>query len=70
MRNTFNFLVTGRQGICPELKRLGRKADHSPPCSAWIKNDYIYLSICLSIYLSMCVCLCLFVCVGWVAQSV
>jgi hypothetical protein len=30
--------------LSPEVKRLGREADHSPPTSAEVKNTWIYTS--------------------------
>jgi hypothetical protein len=29
----------------PEVKRPGREADHSPPCSAEVKNAWSYTSV-------------------------
>jgi hypothetical protein len=31
--------------LSPEIKRLGREADHSPPSSAEVKNSWSYIPI-------------------------
>jgi hypothetical protein len=34
-----------RGGVSPGLKRQGREADHSPPCSAEVKNGSVIPSL-------------------------
>jgi len=39
------------RGFCPEVKRSEREVNHSPPCSAEVKNAWNY--ICTSPYAYM-----------------
>jgi hypothetical protein len=40
--------------LSPELKRLGRAADHSPPTSAEVKKTWTYTSTPPYIFMAWC----------------
>jgi hypothetical protein len=43
---------TGTRGFSPGIKRLGRKADHSPPYRAEAKNAWSYTSTPQHVFIS------------------
>jgi hypothetical protein len=42
----------GARGSSPGVKRLGREADHSPPSSIEVKNNWIYTSTPLCAFMA------------------
>jgi hypothetical protein len=44
----------GTGDLSPELKRLGREADHSPPTSAQVKKTWTYTSTPPYVFMAWC----------------